>query len=79
MNHSAPISDLWSRIDYTGIVVLILGDFVPGIYVGFYCERTLRNTYWTMVCNRPNLFCMSCGLETDDDPRVCARLVRWQP
>lgn len=49
MNHSAHFSDLWGRIDYTGIIILILGDFVSGIYVGFYCEPVLQNTYWTMI------------------------------
>ena len=52
MNHSAHSSDLWGRIDYTGIIILILGDFVSGIYVGFYCKPILQNTYWTMVCSR---------------------------
>ncbi len=50
MNHSAEFSDIWARIDYTGIIVLVLGDFVSGIYVAFYCEPILQNTYWTMVC-----------------------------
>ena len=49
MNHSAHFSDLWGRIDYTGIIVLILGDFVSGIYVGFYYEPKLQKRYWTMV------------------------------
>lgn len=39
-------------MDYTGIIVLVLGDFVSGIYVGFYCEPMLQNTYWTMICTR---------------------------
>lgn len=51
MNHSAHFSDLWGRVDYTGIIILILGDFVSGIYVGFYCEPALQNTYWIMVCS----------------------------
>ena len=42
MNHSAHISNLWLRIDYVGIVILTLGDFVSGIYMVFYCEPTLR-------------------------------------
>lgn len=54
MNHSAHFSDLWGRIDYTGIIILILGDFVSGIYVGFYCEPILQNTYWTMVRSQTN-------------------------
>ena len=48
-NRSAHSSDLWGRIDYTGIIILMLGDFVSGIYVTFYCEPILQNTYWTMV------------------------------
>ena len=51
MNRSAHSSDLWGLIDYTGIIILILGDFVSAIYVGFYCEPILQNTYWTMVCS----------------------------
>lgn len=53
INHSAHFSKLWARIDYTGIIVLTLGDFVSGIYVGFYCEPILQNTYWSMVCSKP--------------------------
>ena len=48
-NRSADSLNLWSRIDYIGITILILGDFVSGIYVSFYCEPILQNTYWTMV------------------------------
>lgn len=48
-NRSAHSSDLWGRIDYTGIIILMLDDFVSGIYMAFYCEPILQNTYWTMV------------------------------
>ena len=54
MNRSAHSSDLWGRIDYTGIIILMLGDFVSGIYMAFYCEPILQNTYWTMVCRKNN-------------------------
>ncbi|KAI1327716.1 mPR-like GPCR protein [Xylariaceae sp. FL0255] len=37
-NHSFPVASLWLRVDLVGIVVLTLGDFVSGIYVGFWCE-----------------------------------------
>lgn len=49
MNHSYHVSLLWLRIDYVGILTLILGSFVSGIYVGFYCNPFLRNVYWTMI------------------------------
>ena len=48
-NRSSHSSDLWARIDYIGIIILMLGDFVSGIYMSFYCEPILQNTYWIMV------------------------------
>ncbi|RAL04421.1 hemolysin III family protein [Aspergillus ibericus CBS 121593] len=49
MNHSLHVSDLWLRLDYVGIIVLTLGDFVSGIYMVFYCEPLLRRIYWGMI------------------------------
>ena len=49
MCHSRGVSNLWLRIDYVGILTLILGSFFSGIYVGFYCEPLPRNIYWTMI------------------------------
>jgi adiponectin receptor len=49
MNHSRGVSFLWLRLDYVGILALILGDFVSGIRVGFYCNPTLQKIYWSMV------------------------------
>jgi adiponectin receptor len=49
MNHSFHVSSLWLRIDYVGILTLILGSFFSGIYVGFYHEPVLCWTYWTMI------------------------------
>ena len=56
LNHSAHMSALWERIDFIGITILILGDFVSGIYVMFYCEPALQNTYWVMVRHHPLFF-----------------------
>lgn len=47
--HSPDVSSLWLRIDYGGILCLIVGSFFSGIYVGFYCLPTPRTTYWTMI------------------------------
>lgn len=49
MNHSKAISHLWLRLDYVGILVLILGFFVSGIRMGFYCDAVLQRVYWVMV------------------------------
>jgi adiponectin receptor len=50
--HSEQYADLWGRLDYVAIVFQILGSFVSGIYIGFYCEPNLQKLYWTMVSAR---------------------------
>jgi len=47
--HSRYCFDLWVRIDYVAILFQILGSFVSGIYIGFYCEPNLQKLYWSMV------------------------------
>lgn len=49
--HSETWSGLWARLDYSAIVFQILGSFISGIYIGFYCEPNLQRLYWTMVCS----------------------------
>lgn len=49
MCHSEQVSEQWVRYDFIGIIVLIEGFFVSGIYVGFYCEPHLQMMYWAMV------------------------------
>ncbi|TPX08169.1 uncharacterized protein E0L32_001935 [Thyridium curvatum] len=49
MNHSQHVSELWLRLDFVGIIVLILGHFFSGIYVVFWCDMTLRAAYWGMI------------------------------
>jgi adiponectin receptor len=48
INHSGH-SHLWLRLDFFGIMVHVLGYFVSGIYMIFYCEPTLQKIYWAMV------------------------------
>jgi adiponectin receptor len=49
LNHSVHVSALWLRLDYAGILALILGSFISGIYVGFYEHPHLRTAYWGMI------------------------------
>ena len=49
MCHSEHVSNLWLRIDYVGILSLILGSFFSGIYMGFHCQPVPRNIYWSMI------------------------------
>jgi predicted membrane channel-forming protein YqfA (hemolysin III family) len=32
------VSSLFSRLDYCGIAILIVGSVIPWLYYGFYCE-----------------------------------------
>lgn len=47
--HSAPIEQLFQRLDYCGITSLILGSFIPWLYYGFYCRFWLRIFYLSFV------------------------------
>lgn len=49
MCHSEHVSNLWLRVDYVGILSLILGSFFSGIYMGFHCQPGPRNIYWSMI------------------------------
>ncbi|GMS96093.1 hypothetical protein PENTCL1PPCAC_18268 [Pristionchus entomophagus] len=47
--HSPQVGSLFSKLDYTGISILIMGSFVPWIHYGFYCRPTLQIIYITMI------------------------------
>ncbi|KAJ0413350.1 hemolysin-III related-domain-containing protein [Aspergillus carlsbadensis] len=49
MNHSQYVEHLYLRLDMLGIVILILGDLILGIYMVFWCEPLPRKIYWSMV------------------------------
>ncbi|KAJ3295781.1 hypothetical protein HK104_002341 [Borealophlyctis nickersoniae] len=43
--HSQAVARKWNKADYVGIVVLIVGSFIPTLYYGFYCEPVLQAIY----------------------------------
>lgn len=49
--HSVVVSKVFSRLDYSGIALLIMGSFVPPLYYGFYCSRTLKIAYMSVICS----------------------------
>ena len=59
MNHSRTVSFLWLRMDYLGILVLILGALVSGLRMGFYCDPLLQKIYWSMVSSLFFSCCLS--------------------
>ncbi|KAJ5414978.1 hemolysin-III channel protein Izh2 [Penicillium cosmopolitanum] len=48
-NHSKNVSKLWLRLDFVGIIIFILGEFVSWIGMIFYCESTVKWAYWAMM------------------------------
>ncbi|XP_023219196.1 adiponectin receptor protein-like [Centruroides sculpturatus] len=47
--HSEKMGKLFSKLDYCGIAVLIIGSFVPWLYYGFYCQYQLKVFYFCLV------------------------------
>ncbi|VDN55882.1 unnamed protein product [Dracunculus medinensis] len=47
--HSAEVGRLFSKLDYTGITLLIVGSFIPWIYYGFHCRPQPMIIYLTMI------------------------------
>lgn len=54
-NHSRLVHERWLLLDFLGILALIAGSWVPGVYYGFYCQRSDARFYLTLVCIHPLL------------------------
>ncbi|KAH6856865.1 hemolysin-III related-domain-containing protein [Chaetomium sp. MPI-CAGE-AT-0009] len=44
-NHSEEVARWGNKLDYTGIVFLIVGSFVPALWYGFFCRAALLTGY----------------------------------
>lgn len=44
-NHSEAVARWGNKLDYTGIVLLIVGSFVPALWYGFFCRAVLLTGY----------------------------------
>jgi adiponectin receptor len=44
-NHSEEVAKWGNKLDYTGIVFLIVGSYVPALWYGFYCEAGVLTGY----------------------------------
>lgn len=51
LNHSEGVARCWLGVDYGGILLLLLGDFVSGLHFGFYCAPSLKMVYCALVCS----------------------------
>lgn len=50
MNHSPEVARWGNKLDYAGIVCLIVGSYMPALYYGFYCDEALMLRYMMLVC-----------------------------
>ncbi|XP_075771071.1 adiponectin receptor protein 1-like isoform X2 [Pelodiscus sinensis] len=48
--HSERVSRAFSKLDYSGITLLIVGSFVPWLYYSFYCSPQPQLIYLVIVC-----------------------------
>lgn len=49
VDHSEAVSKWGNKLDYTGIVALIVGSYVPALYYGFFCHPVLLQAYLYLV------------------------------
>ncbi|VDO20401.1 unnamed protein product [Haemonchus placei] len=47
--HSDTVGKLFSKLDYAGIALLIVGSFIPWLYYAFYCRPQPMMIYITMI------------------------------
>lgn len=58
-NHSEAVARVGNKLDYTGIVFLIVGSYVPSLWYGFYCRAALLTGYIGAVSFFPFFFGVS--------------------
>lgn len=44
-NHSERVAKWGNKLDYSGIVCLIVGSYVPALYYGLFCKPVLLSLY----------------------------------
>lgn len=47
--HSRHLAHKFNKLDYVGIVVMIVGSFLPALHYGFYCRPRWQLLYGTSI------------------------------
>ncbi|KAF4122343.1 hypothetical protein GMORB2_7335 [Geosmithia morbida] len=50
LSHSETVAKWGNKLDYSGIVALIVGSYMPALYYGFFCEPALMEFYIVLIC-----------------------------
>ncbi|KAI2614437.1 HlyIII-domain-containing protein [Hypoxylon fragiforme] len=71
-NHSEEVSKWGNKLDYSGIVFLIVGSFVPALYYGLFCAPNLTTIYLYGI----SFLGLGCGVVSWVEQ---FRTPRWRP
>ncbi|KAI2640644.1 HlyIII-domain-containing protein [Hypomontagnella submonticulosa] len=71
-NHSEEVAKWGNKLDYSGIVFLIVGSFVPALYYGLFCLPKLMTVYLYSIF----LLGLGCGIVSWVDQ---FRSPQWRP
>ncbi|KAI0382007.1 HlyIII-domain-containing protein [Hypomontagnella monticulosa] len=71
-NHSEDVAKWGNKLDYSGIIFLIVGSYVPALYYGLFCLPKLMTVYLYSIF----LLGLGCGIVSWVDQ---FRSPRWRP
>lgn len=57
ISHSQKVEAQWLKLDFLGIILLIMGSYFANVYVTFWCEEKQQNIYWGMVGSFRSMTC----------------------
>ena len=67
--HSAHVSCMFAKLDYSGIAIMIMGSFVPWLYYMFYCDTVFRFCYIFFICTLGTLCVLMSQSDTFATPK----------
>ncbi|EEB07743.1 hemolysin-III family protein [Schizosaccharomyces japonicus yFS275] len=68
-NHSPRVAKFGNKLDYLGIVVMIVGSFVPSIHYGFACHASFQVLYTATIFSIGVIAVFACCLERFRKPQ----------
>ncbi|KAI1264269.1 hemolysin-III channel protein Izh2 [Xylariaceae sp. FL1019] len=72
LNHSEAVAKWGNKLDYSGIVCLIVGSYVPALHYGLFCLPALKTMYLYAIC----ILGLCCGVVSWVDK---FRTPQWRP